>query len=219
MGERVSEATGELSERLNKWYRKSARSLFEKGSDERLKLNIDLITSLHGKQVRIAIQRSVACPDCQLEGGHLRINPSIPAAQWADGCQRCAETGRVTRREELSVYVPPGGDKGDKLKVSQKGSEGLNGAADGDLYLLLTPADLPTGFKRSGSDVELNQQVSADLLTRGGVLSIQTLRGPLNIKVPKNFQSGKKLMIPEQGFPLWSDPTQIGKLTVCLRAI
>lgn len=219
MGDRISEATEGLGQRLGKWYRKGARPLFEKGTDEKLRLNIDLTTSLHGKQVRIGIQRLVACSTCQVVDGVLRRDPQISAAQWAEGCQSCHETGRVMHREELSVYIPPGADKGNKLKVNDKGSAGLNGATDGDLYLILTPEELPQGFRRNGSDVELTQAVSAALLSRGGVLPIKTLRGSLNIKVPSNFQSGKKLLIPEQGFPIWSDPEKIGKLTVCLRAI
>lgn len=219
MGDRISEATEGLGQRLGKWYRKGARPLFEKGTDEKLRLNIDLTTSLHGKQVRIGIQRLVACSTCQVVDGVLRRDPQISAAQWAEGCQSCHETGRVMHREELSVYIPPGADKGNKLKVNDKGSAGLNGAIDGDLYLILTPEELPQGFRRNGSDVELTQAVSTALLSRGGVLPIKTLRGSLNIKVPSNFQSGKKLLIPEQGFPIWSDPEKIGKLTVCLRAI
>ena len=219
VGDRVTSATNELGGRFNKWYRKSARSLFERGQDEKLKLNIDLTTAIYGKQVRIAVQRLVACPDCQHEDDHIRVDPNTPAAQWAEGCQRCGESGRITRREELSVYVPPGGNKGDKLKVNDKGGEGLNGSPSGHLYLLLTPTPLPQGFRRNGADVELTQLVSADLLARGGVLTIKTLRGSLNIRVPTNFQSGKKLMVPAQGFPLWSDPDQVGKLTICLKAI
>ena len=219
VGDRVSLASNEIGDRFNRWYRKSARSLFERGQDEKLKLNIDLTTALHGKQVRIAVQRLIACPECQHESGRLKVDPNTPAAQWAEGCTRCDELGRINHREELSVYVPPGGDKGDKLKVNEKGSEGLNGAPSGHLYLLITPAPLPQGFRRNGADVELTQLVSADLLNRGGVLTLKTLRGELNIRVPQNFRSGKKLMVPDQGFPLWSDPTQLGKLTICLKAI
>ena len=219
VGGRLSEATEGISQKLNRWYRKSSRSIFEKGTDEKLRLNVDLTTTLHGKQVRIAIQRFVPCPNCQVKDGVLRKAADTPASQWAENCQSCHETGRVIQREELSVYIPPGADRGNKLKVNDKGSAGLNGAQDGHLYLILVPEDLPQGFRRNGSDVELTQAVSTELLSRGGVLPIKTLRGSLNIKVPPNFQSGKKLLIPEQGFPVWSDPQKIGKLIVCLRAI
>ena len=66
--------------------------------------------------------------------------------------------------------------------------------------------------------MELRQAVSASLLARGGVLKVHTLRGTVNVKIPKNFQSGKKLLIPEQGFPVWNNPEQSGKLTLCLIA-
>lgn len=216
VGDKIAEVSDHLGHKFNQWYRKSARSLFEKGSDEKLKLILDLNTVLYGKQLRIAIQRNIACPSCQYESGHLRQDPNIPAAQWADGCKQCLGQGRISSREELSVYVPPGANKGHKLKVNGKGSEGLNGAEPGDLFLILTPEELPKGFRRNGADLELHQAVSESLLIRGGVLPIQSLRGTLNVKIPPNFQPGKKLLIPSQGLPLWGEPEQIGKLTLKL---
>ena len=218
LGDRISVVSENLSHKLNRWYRKNARSLFEKGSDEKLRLDLDLTTLLYGKQVRIAVNRALPCPQCQQENGQAKQDPDTPAALWADGCPRCDSSGRVLQREELSIYVPPGADKGHKLKVSGKGSAGLNGAADGDLTLILTPEALPKGFRRNGADVELRQAVSPSLLSRGGILKVQTLRGTVNVKVPENFQSGKKLLIPDQGFPTWNNPEQSGKLTLCLIA-
>ena len=219
VGDKITEATGEIGQRLGKWYRKGSRGLFEKGSDEKLKLNIDLETVLHGKQVRIAVYRQVACPQCQYVDGEQRKDQAQPASQWAQGCQNCNESGRVSEREELNIYVPPGGDQGDKLKVNDKGSDGLNGAPNGHLYLMLHPAPLPKGFKRHGANVELQQPVSTELLRTGGVLPIKTLRGSLNIKVPPSLNSGKKLKVPKQGFPVWSNPEQVGELVICLRAL
>ena len=218
IGDRISVASEHLTHKLNQWYRKSARSLFEKGSDEKLRLDLDLTTLLYGKQVRIAINRALPCSQCQLEHGKLKVDPNTPAALWADDCQYCTQSGRVQQREELSIYVPPGADKGHKLKVNGKGSAGLNGASDGDLTLILTPEALPKGFKRNGADVELHQAVSESLLARGGPLKVQTLRGTISVKVPKNFSSGKKLLIPDQGFPIWNNPEQNGKMTLCLIA-
>ncbi|MAD61677.1 MAG: hypothetical protein CMH49_09255 [Myxococcales bacterium] len=218
LGDRISVVSENLSQKFNRWYRKSARSLFEKGNNEKLRLDLDLTTLLYGKQIRIAVNRLVPCPKCQQENGQARKDPETPAALWADGCQRCNSSGRIQQREELSIYVPPGADKGHQLKVNAKGSAGLNGSSDGDLTLILTPETLPKGFRRNGADLELRQAVSASLLARGGVLKVHTLRGTVNVKIPKNFQSGKKLLIPEQGFPVWNNPEQSGTLTLCLIA-
>lgn len=218
-GEKLSTVRDELQTKLARWYRHSNRGLFERGRDEKLKLIIDQETLLHGKQQRIAIQRAVPCPACQIVNGALRVEEGAAAALWAEDCSQCGGEGRVSRREELSVYVPPGADHGHKLKVTERGSAGLNGQSDGDLFLLLTPEALPRGFTRRGAELELQQGVSADLLRRGGVLPIQTLRGIVNIKVPPDFRSGKRLLIPEQGLPMWGERGRNGDLTVTLRAI
>ena len=218
-GERIDSAREGIQARFNRWYRHSARGLFERGKDEKLKLMIDLQTLLHGKQQRIAFNRAVPCPSCQHAKGKLRKSEHDAAATWAEGCTQCGGEGRVIEREELNIYVPPGADHGHKLKVNDRGSAGLNGQPDGHLFLLLTPEELPRGYSRRGAELELQQGVSTELLSQGGVLPIKTLRGVINIKVPPNFRSGKKLLIPNQGLPTWGDPETVGSLTVCLRAL
>jgi DnaJ-class molecular chaperone len=205
--------------KLKRWYRHSARSVFEPGRDEKLKLELDMQTLLYGKQQRIAINRAEPCPKCQMNQGQLRVDADQSAATWADGCEVCKGEGRINQREEISIYVPAGPDQGHKLKVNKKGSAGLNGAEDGDLILLLSPEELPRGFSRKGANLELQQAVSAQLLQSGGILPIQTLRGQVRIKVPPNFRSGGKLVIPKEGLPTWNEPDLLGSLTVCLRAM
>ena len=218
-GARLKVIKDQAGVQLKRWYRHSARSIFEPGRDEKLKLEIDQQALLYGKQQRIAINRAEPCPRCQIHDGEVRQDPDTSAATWAEGCEVCHGEGRVNRRQELSIYVPAGADHGHKLKVNDKGGAGLNGAPDGDLILLLSPLDLPRGFSRKGANLELQQAVSAQFLRHGGVLPIETLRGQVRIKVPPNFRSGGKLVIPNEGLPTWGDVELLGSLTVCLRAM
>lgn len=217
-GSRARDFKESAGQRLKNLYRR-AYPHFERGSKHRLKLEIDTQTVLHGKRHRIAIQRAEPCPQCQYVDGSLRVDPTASAAEWAEGCQVCGGEGRVTRRRELTVDVPPGADHKHQLKVPGRGAAGLNGAADGDLVLILSPEPLPRGFTRRGAELELQQGVSAQLLRTGGVLPIKTLRGQVRIKIPQNFRSGGKLMIPNEGLPTWNAPDEVGSLKVCLRAI
>lgn len=217
-GEKARELKGTTEHKLKLFYRRLSPR-FEAGSNQKLKLMIDTQTVLHGKRHRIAIQRAEPCPRCQMREGALRVNPDESAAMWAEGCQECGGEGRVERRQELSVDVPPGGDHKHQLKVPNRGTAGLNGATDGDLILILAPEELPRGFSRRGAQLDLLQGVSAQLLKTGGVLPVKTLRGQVRIKVPSNFRSGGKLVIAGEGLPTWNAPEQVGSLTVCLRAI
>jgi len=124
----------------------------------------------------------------------------------------------VRRREELTVWVPPGADEGRKLRLGGRGRAGLNGHPDGDLYILLTPPELPKGFRRRGEHLDLELGVPAEVLRAGGVVSAQTPHGPIHITVPPGSTSGRQLRAAGQGLARWGRPDERGDLLITLRA-
>ena len=132
------------------------------------------------------------------------------------GLPALRETGRIARREELSVYVPRKGNKGDKLKVNDKGGEGLNGSSS-DISTLLSPR-LATRFSRNGADVGNTQLVSADLLARRAPHHKNPPWFTQYSRTPK-FSVWQETDGPRSRVSIMVDPDQIGKLTICLKAI
>ena len=210
----------DLGDKITTWYKNKASTLYEKGKDEKLKLSIDQSTLLHGKTQRIAIYRLVACPHCQSQKDNKQSKgqAAIPPLLRAQDCTICKGEARVSQREELSIYIPPGADQGHKLKVSGKGRASLNQSADGDLYLLLQPPSLPKGFKRKGADLYLQLGIPQLKLNQGGSVSFDSPHGALNIKVPAQFQSGKVLKVSKKGLPHWGAEEQWGDLWITIYA-
>ncbi|MEZ4434501.1 MAG: DnaJ C-terminal domain-containing protein [bacterium] len=161
------------------------------GQDVSLRLPIDRELLLHGGARTLAIHRAAACPTC------LGRDPA---------CATCDGDGRVRLREPVRVTVPPGARPGARLRLEGKGTAGLDGAPDGDLYLLLEPEPIP-GFTRDGDDLRGALTLDRALATRGGKLEVELPRGRIKLAVPPGTRPGDTLRLRGQGLPAWRAAT------------
>ncbi len=152
-----------------------------------LRLPIDAETLLAGGSPKIAITRAAACPCCQ-DGG----DPDCV----------CAGVGRVKVRETVRVAVPAGARRGARLRLAGKGTAGLCGLPDGDLFLVLDPAPVE-GFRREGADLFGIIDVDARLARLGGVLQVRVPRGTVRVTVPPGTVTGRRFRLRGQGLPVW----------------
>jgi len=58
--------------------------------------------------------------------------------------QRASHGGRSVKTETHQVKFPPGGDRGQKLRLAGRGETGAGGGAAGDLYLRVRLPSIPT---------------------------------------------------------------------------
>lgn len=158
------------------------------GQDVTLRLPLDLAAVLHGCTDHIAITRAAACPRCR-KGGEAQC--------------LCGGTGRVKVREKVRVVVPPGARPGTRLRLAGKGTAGLAGAPDGDLYLLLEPEEIP-GFRRDGADLHGTLVVAGHTARQGGAVKVEAPVGPLRLVVPRGTRTGDRFRLKSQGLPGWA---------------
>jgi DnaJ-class molecular chaperone len=210
LSEKIFEITQDLSGMYDKikekglgYFDKWTKSMHDKGKDAQLILKIDIPTLLHGATKRILINRLIACPQC-------RGNES-------KSCTICEAKGRIQKKEEIEVVVPPSLEMNEKIKVIGKGSEGLNGQTSGDLYLISQIEGLEA-YIRKGLDLELQVGVSKEILKNGGDVGISLLRGHYKIKIPPNSFTGRKLKIPQQGLSS-QDSSRIGDMMITLKEV
>ncbi|MCB9536456.1 MAG: hypothetical protein H6704_09340 [Myxococcales bacterium] len=157
------------------------------GEDVVLRLPVDAATLLAGGSRKIAITRAAACPCCQ-DGG----DPDCV----------CSGVGRVKVRETVRVAVPAGARSGARLRLAGKGTAGLCGLPDGDLFLVLDPAPVE-GFRREGADLFGVIDVDARLARAGGVLQVRVPRGTVRVTVPAGTKTGRRFRLRGQGLPVW----------------
>ncbi len=100
--------------------------------------------------------------------------------------------------ETISVKIPPGVDEGSKVRVRGKGQPSMMGGSRGDLVITTHVAAHPY-FTRAGHDVLLELPLSASEAAAGTTVSVPTLDGPVELRVPPGINSGKKLRIKGRG--------------------
>ncbi len=81
-----------------------------------------------------------------------------------------------------------------------QGEPGLGGGAKGDLYLVVHITSDPT-FTRKGDDLYVEQPASVYTLVLGGEVTVPTVTGHIELKVPAHSQNGRKLRVAGKGMP------------------
>jgi DnaJ-class molecular chaperone len=103
-----------------------------------------------------------------------------------------------TNSQTLSVKIPPGVGENSKIRLRGKGQPSPHGGPTGDLIIVTHIAPHPY-FKRDGNDVLLDIPISLTEALNGTTLSVPTLDGPVDLRIPANMTSGKRLRVKERG--------------------
>ena len=97
-----------------------------------------------------------------------------------------------------------------------QGEPGRNGAAAGDLYLVIHVLPDPA-FEREGDD--LYSEVPVDIYTAalGGEVKVPTLDKSVLLKIPPGTQAGRSFRLKGKGMPHLGDPATRGDLFARVR--
>ena len=127
-----------------------------------------------------------ACPSCHGEG------------KRHTACSACGGAGVVHGQRTTTVRIPPGAEDGSILTVRGKGGLGRNGGPPGNL-VIETVVRPHAHFRREGLDLWLTLPVTVAEAYNGASVSIPTLDGPVQLKIPPRSQSGAKLRLRAKG--------------------
>lgn len=114
--------------------------------------------------------------------------------------------------EKIKVNLSPGVRDGQVLRVKGKGGKSASGGAGGDLFLKINVIN-NSGFVMKENDLHLDVEVDLYIAMLGGKITINTLKSPLNIQIPKETPNGKILRLKGQGMPVFGT-SQFGDLLV-----
>jgi len=100
----------------------------------------------------------------------------------------------------LQVKIPAGVKNGQRIRLAGQGSPGSGGAAAGDFYLEvnLLPHKM---FRADGRDIYIDLPVTPWEAALGATVSVPTLGGTVELKIPGGSQSGGKLRLKRRGLP------------------
>ena len=115
-------------------------------------------------------------------------------------CSRCGGSGETIKDAVISVKIPAGADSGLRLRLTGQGDAGKRGGPSGDLYVNVMVKPHPL-FQRQGDDLILDRVISFPLAALGGVVSVPTLEGEVDLTVPAGTQPGAVLRLRGKGMP------------------
>jgi molecular chaperone DnaJ len=104
------------------------------------------------------------------------------------------------KQEAVKVKIPAGIDDGQAVKLAGKGEIGQDGSR-GDLYVRVQVRP-DRRFHREGANIISEIEIDMVTAALGGEIEVETITGPVTIKVPEGTQNGKILKVSGKGMPL-----------------
>jgi len=153
------------------------------------------------------------CPECRGQGVVLMQQRSIfGIIQTQQACPRCHGTGKIIKeicpycngkgynrvKKTIEVKIPAGINNGQQIRVQGKGNRGSNGGSNGDLYLEIVVSP-HNSFERDGNDIHLTVPIDFIDVCVGNVLTVPTLYGDVEMKVPAGTQPNQVFKIRGKG--------------------
>ena len=143
------------------------------------------------------------------KGTDFEAELALPLRQAA---QTHAQTLTINGKQ-VRITIPAGVADGQRIRLKGYGGEGAQGGPAGDLYITFRTEDDPL-FKRVGNDLYLTQNIDLFTALLGGETVVQTLQGPVKLKVAPETDNGTKVRLKGKGFPLYKKEGETGDLYV-----
>lgn len=148
--------------------------------------------------------------------GVLRVKRSTPLGQVVtqqecdvcrgtgkiikEKCETCHGDGHVHEKHEVEVSIPAGVEDGNQMRLQGQGEAGENGGPYGDLYVVFNVAPSKI-FKRDGANIYFDMPISFVQATLGDEVTVKTVHGDVQMKVPAGTQSGTVFRLRGKGAP------------------
>ena len=104
------------------------------------------------------------------------------------------------QRKTLEVKIPKGMKEGQQIRLSGQGQSGINGGANGDLYIEIQYKDT-NRIHVDGVDVYQTIDVTPWEAALGQSIEVNTPAGQLKVNLPKQAKNGQQLRLKEKGIP------------------
>lgn len=134
-------------------------------------------------------QSAHECPDCHGKG-------EVPDKK----CKTCHGEGVLNKQVNIKVQVPAGMDAGEMIRLTGQG-EAVAGGQAGDLYVKVH-IEKDNIWKRVGNDLTTEIKIKLTDALLGTDYKLETLDGPLTLKVPAGLTYGEILRVKAKGVPV-----------------
>lgn len=134
------------------------------------------------------IQQASICPRCKGTG-------KVPEKS----CSVCKGKGTMLKRQIIKLKVPAGIDDGATIRLREHGEAIANGPK-GDLYINIHVKPHKK-FTREGDIILSEEHVGMVEAALGTEIDVETVDGPMRMKIPAGTQSGSDFKLSGHGVP------------------
>lgn len=134
------------------------------------------------------IQQASVCPKC---GGSGKIPEKV--------CSVCHGKGTRLKKQTIELKIPAGIDDGATIRLREHGEAVANGTK-GDLYVNIRVKPHKK-FTREGDLILSQEHISMVEAALGTEIDVETVDGPVRMKVPAGTQSGSDFKLSGHGVP------------------
>lgn len=134
------------------------------------------------------IQQATLCPKCQGAG-------KVPEKT----CTVCNGKGTQIKKQTIQLKIPPGIDDGATIRLREHGEAIANGPK-GDLYVNIRVKPHKK-FTREGDLIISEEHIDMVEAALGTEIEVDTVDGPVRMKVPAGTQSGSDFKLSNHGVP------------------
>jgi molecular chaperone DnaJ len=208
--------------------RRRSRTRAQRGADLRYDLTLRFMEAAFGTEKEITVEKMGICPECngnrceagtgpetcqQCGGmgqvsrnqGFFTVRTTCPVCRGEGQaiphpCPRCRGAGQEVVRKKVSVKVPAGVDNGSRLRLTGEGEPGSYGGPSGDLYVFVY-VESHEFFERRDTDIICSMPISFIQATLGDKITVPSLNGDKELKIPKGTQPGELLYFRGAGIP------------------
>ncbi|MBI2589082.1 molecular chaperone DnaJ [Candidatus Saccharibacteria bacterium] len=134
------------------------------------------------------IQQAAVCPKCKGRGKIAEKS-----------CTVCHGKGTQRKSQTVKLKVPAGIDDGAVIRLREHG-EAIEGGPKGDLYVNIRVRPHKK-FTREGELILSSENVGMVEAALGTEIDVETVDGPVRMKVPAGTQSGSDFKLSDHGVP------------------
>jgi molecular chaperone DnaJ len=134
------------------------------------------------------IQQAIICPDCK---GRGKVPEKV--------CTNCKGKGTKTQSQDIKLKIPAGIDDGATIRLREHGEAVANGPK-GDLYVNIR-VNPHKRFTREGDLILSEEKINMVEAALGTEIEVETVDGPVKMKIPAGTQSGADFKLSNHGVP------------------
>lgn len=134
------------------------------------------------------IQQAAVCKTCKGTG-------KVPEK----ACTLCKGSGTERKTQTIKLKIPAGIDDGSTIRLREHGEAVANGPK-GDLYVHLRVKPHKK-FTREGELILSEEHIGMADAALGAQIEVETVDGPIKMKVPAGTQSGTDFKLSDHGVP------------------